>query len=80
MRYIAESEATRDTFEMGGEATYQLQPIGIITAKDRTDLKESIQSALDVMQADGTIDQLLEKWDLKDLSLGSDADDTKGKP
>lgn len=80
MRYVAESEATRDTFEMGGEATYQLQPIGIITAKDRTDLKESIQSALDVMQADGTIDQLLEKWDLKDLSLGSDTDDAKGKP
>lgn len=80
MRYIAENEATRDTFEMGGEATYQLQPIGIITAKDRSDLKQSIQSALDLMQADGTMDKLLKKWNLEDLSLTADADHTKGKP
>ncbi|NAZ16175.1 transporter substrate-binding domain-containing protein [Glutamicibacter soli] len=76
MRYIAESEATRDVFEMGGEATYQLQPIGIITAKDQRDLKESIQSAIDVLRANGTIDTLLAKWKVQDLALAAPEKET----
>ncbi|WP_417374110.1 ABC transporter substrate-binding protein [Glutamicibacter protophormiae] len=77
MRYIAESKATRDVFEVGGEVTYQRQPIGIITGKDRRDLKKSIQSTLDVMQADGTMDKLLEKWNLQDLALNVPGPETE---
>lgn len=75
MRYIAENKATSKVFEMGGEATYQRQPIGIITAKDRRDLKQSIQSALDVMQAEGTVDELLAKWEIQDLALDAPQDE-----
>ena len=69
MRYISEQKATKSIFEMGGDATYQLQPIGIITAKNNRELHDSIQSALDLMQDDGTTASILEKWDTEDLAL-----------
>lgn len=69
MRYIAEAPATGKVFEMGGDATYQRAPIGIITGKDQRELTESIRSALDVMRADGSIDAMLSKWKVEDLAL-----------
>lgn len=77
MRYISEQAATKNIFEMGGDATYQLQPIGIITAKNRPEIHESIQSALDLMQADGDIAKILAKWDTEDLALSSSTEDNK---
>jgi polar amino acid transport system substrate-binding protein len=77
MRYISEQKATRSIFEMGGEATYQLQPIGIITAKGDRAVHDSIQSALDLMQADGTIAKILKKWNTEDLALATSAKDAK---
>jgi polar amino acid transport system substrate-binding protein len=77
MRYIAEQEATKAVFEVGGEATYQLQPIGIITAKDKVSVHDSIQSALDLMQADGTLARILAKWHAEDLALKAPAKESK---
>ncbi|GAA5228389.1 ABC transporter substrate-binding protein [Paeniglutamicibacter antarcticus] len=77
MRYISEQKATKNIFEMGGDATYQLQPIGIITAKNRPEIHESIQSALDLMQADGDIAKILDKWDTADLALSNAPGDNK---
>ncbi|MFL4475653.1 ABC transporter substrate-binding protein [Paeniglutamicibacter sp. MACA_103] len=77
MRYISEQKATRSIFEMGGEATYQLQPIGIITAKGNREVHDSIQSALDLMRADGTIAGILTKWHTEDLALDAPAKEAK---
>lgn len=77
MRYISEQEATRSVFEMGGEATYQLQPIGIITSKGNREVHDSIQSALDLMQADGTIAAILKEWRTEDLALDAPAKESK---
>ncbi|GAA5230094.1 ABC transporter substrate-binding protein [Arthrobacter cryoconiti] len=77
MRYIAEQKATKSIFEMGGEATYQLQPIGIITAKGNPAVHDSIQSALDMMQADGSISKILKKWNTEDLALATPAKESK---
>ncbi|WP_164520458.1 ABC transporter substrate-binding protein [Specibacter cremeus] len=72
MRYISEAAATKAIFQMGGGTTYQLQPIGIITAQSKPALHVSIQSALDMMQADGTIAKILATWHTEDLALKSD--------
>lgn len=77
MRYISEQKATKSIFEMGGEATYQLQPIGIITAKGNPDIHNSIQSALDMMRADGSIAKILAKWNTEDLALDAPAKESK---
>lgn len=77
MRYISEQPATKSIFEMGGEATYQRQPIGIITAKGNPAVHDSIQSALDLMAADGTTESILKKWDAQDLALDLPGKDTK---
>lgn len=77
MRYISEQKATSSIFEMGGEATYQLQPIGIITAKGNREVHESIQSALDLMQADGTIAGILKEWNTEDLALDTESKEAK---
>ncbi len=77
MRYITEQKATKSIFEMGGETTYQLQPIGIITAKGDPALHDSIQSALDMMQTDGTIAKILKKWNTEDLALAAPAKESK---
>lgn len=77
LRYISEQKATKAVFEVGGDATYQLQPIGIITAKNNREVHDSIQSALDLMQADGTIAAILKKWNTEDLALPAPAKDSK---
>lgn len=77
MRYISEQEATKSIFEMGGEAAYQFAPIGIITAKHRPEIHESIQSALDLMQADGTIAKILAEWNTEDLALSNSPEENK---
>lgn len=77
LRYISEQKATKTVFEVGGDATYQLQPIGIITAKNNREVHDSIQSALDLMQADGTIAAILKKWNTEDLALTAPAKDSK---
>lgn len=69
MRFIAEAPATSSVFDVAGETTYQRAPIGIITAKSETELRESIRSALDLLRADGTIDEILARWDVSDLAL-----------
>lgn len=77
LRYISEQEATKSVFEVGGDATYQLQPIGIITAKNNRKVHDSIQSALDMMQTDGTIASILKKWNTEDLALAAPAKESK---
>lgn len=77
MRYISEQKATKSIFEVGGKTTYQLQPIGIITAKNNREMHDSIQSALDMMAADGTTASILKKWDTEDLALEQPAEGGK---
>lgn len=73
MRYISEQEATKTFFEVGGREAYQMQPIGVITSKQNRELRESIQSVLDLMAEDGTTAELLAKWDVEDLALTGEA-------
>jgi polar amino acid transport system substrate-binding protein len=45
------------------------QPVGIAVAPKNTDLKSKIQSAIDDMYGDGTMMQILGKWNMKQFAL-----------
>jgi polar amino acid transport system substrate-binding protein len=41
-------------------------PIGIAVRKEDSDLKSAVQAAIDAMYADGTIEQIVDKWKMTD--------------
>lgn len=41
-------------------------PIGIAVRKEDTELKSAVQTAIDAMYADGTIEQIVDKWKMTD--------------
>jgi ABC-type amino acid transport substrate-binding protein len=51
-------------YKFTGEKFPTLEPYGIVIAKDNPQLKSAIDWALDQLQADGTIDQLKQKYDI----------------
>ena len=59
--YIAQDPGS---FEFGGPAIDAL-PVGIALRKDNTELRDQIQAAIDEMYADGTMMEILEKWQLR---------------
>jgi len=63
--YIAQEP---ESFEFGGPAIDAL-PVGIALRKDNTELRDQIQTAIDEMYADGTMMEILEKWQLQDFAL-----------
>jgi polar amino acid transport system substrate-binding protein len=63
--YIAQDPGS---FEFGGPAIDAL-PVGIALRKDNTELRDQIQAAIDEMYADGTMMEILEKWQLQDFAL-----------
>ena len=63
--YIAQDP---QSFEFGGPAIDAL-PVGIALRKDNTELRDQIQAAIDEMYADGTMMEILEKWQLQDFAL-----------
>lgn len=63
--YIAQDP---ESFEFGGPAIDAL-PVGIAVRKDNTELRDQIQAAIDEMYADGTMMEILEKWQLQDFAL-----------
>jgi polar amino acid transport system substrate-binding protein len=63
--YIAQDP---QSFEFGGPAIDAL-PVGIALRKDSTELRDQIQAAIDEMYADGTMMEILEKWQLQDFAL-----------
>ena len=63
--YIAQDP---ESFEFGGPAIDAL-PVGIALRKDNTELRDQIQAAIDEMYADGTMMEILEKWQLQDFVL-----------
>ena len=63
--YIAQDPGS---FEFGGPAIDAL-PVGIASRKDNTELRDQIQAAIDEMYADGTMMEILEKWQLQDFAL-----------
>jgi polar amino acid transport system substrate-binding protein len=63
--YIAQDP---EAFEFGGPAIDAL-PVGIALRKDDTELRDQIQAAIDEMYADGTMMEILEKWQLQDFVL-----------
>lgn len=63
--YIAQDP---ESFEFGGPAIDAL-PVGIALRKDNTELRDQIQAAIDEMYADGTMMEILEKWQLQDFAL-----------
>ena len=65
--YIAQSNGA---FEFGGEAIAAL-PVGIALRKDAGELRDEVQAAIDAMYADGTMLEILEKWQLQDFALSA---------
>ena len=63
--YIAQEP---ESFEFGGPAIDAL-PVGIALRKDNAELRDQIQTAIDEMYADGTMMEILEKWQLQDFAL-----------
>jgi polar amino acid transport system substrate-binding protein len=57
-----------ESFEFGGPAIGAL-PVGIAFRKDSTELRDQVQAAIDEMYADGTMMEILEKWNLQDFAL-----------
>lgn len=70
--YIAQDP---ESFEFGGPAIDAL-PVGIALRKDNTELRDQIQAAIDEMYADGTMIEILEKWQLQDFALPEDLEAT----
>jgi polar amino acid transport system substrate-binding protein len=60
---------TKDTsLEIVGKPI-EPQPVGIAVDPDNDDLKAKIQGAIDDMYGDGTMDEILAKWDMSDFAL-----------
>ncbi|HEU5431379.1 MAG TPA: ABC transporter substrate-binding protein [Thermomicrobiales bacterium] len=56
------------SFQFGGKAINAI-PVGIAVRKDETALRADIQKAIDGMYADGTMAEILAKWQLSDFAL-----------
>jgi polar amino acid transport system substrate-binding protein len=61
-----------ESFEFGGPAIGAL-PVGIAFRKDSTELRDQVQAAIEEMYADGTMAEILERWNLQDFALTEDA-------
>lgn len=60
-----------ESFEFAGEPIDPL-PVGIALRKEDGELQDAVQSALDEMYEDGTVEELLSEWDVQDFMLASD--------
>ena len=63
--YVAQDP---ETFELG-EAVIDPILVGIAFNKDNTELRDQVQAVIDEMYADGTMMEILEKWQLSDFAL-----------
>jgi polar amino acid transport system substrate-binding protein len=63
--YVAQDP---ETFELG-EAVIDPILVGIAFNKDNTELRDQVQAVIDEMYADGTMMEILEKWQLTDFAL-----------
>ena len=66
--YVAQDP---ETFEIG-DAVIDPILVGIAINKDNTELRDQVQTAVDEMYADGTMMDILEKWELPDFALPED--------
>jgi polar amino acid transport system substrate-binding protein len=69
--YVVKDE---ESFEFAGEPIDPL-PVGIALRKEDTELQEAIQTALDDMYEDGTVEDLLSRWNVEDFMLSDEAGD-----
>jgi polar amino acid transport system substrate-binding protein len=63
--YVAQDP---ETFELG-EAVIDPILVGIAFNKDNTELRDQVQAVIDEMYVDGTMMEILEKWQLTDFAL-----------
>jgi ABC-type amino acid transport substrate-binding protein len=61
-------EQDPSSFAFGGSPINPI-PVGIAVRKDAGDLKTAISQAVDAMYADGTMQQILSKWQMSDFAL-----------
>ena len=62
------------SFEFAGEPIDPL-PVGIATRLEDTELQDAIQKAVDSMYEDGTMKELLAKWNVEDFMLSDSAEE-----
>lgn len=58
-----------DAFELAPAPQLETAPVGIGVRLDDTELKTALQSGIDAMTADGTLQKILDKWELGDATL-----------
>lgn len=66
--YVVKDE---ESFEFAGEPIDPL-PVGIALRPDEAELQDAIQTVLDEMYDDGTVEELLSKWNVEDFMLSTD--------
>ncbi|MER5390990.1 ABC transporter substrate-binding protein [Saccharopolyspora sp. NPDC002686] len=69
LRYIADTAEGGQLFDTAGSGQHQRQPIGIITAKDKTELRDALIATLGGMFSDGSLARLVDQYGLGDLAL-----------
>ncbi len=62
-----------DTLAISDTVVFDAEYYGIAIPKGNTDLKAKIDASIERMQADGTIDALVVKWDIYGENAASDA-------
>lgn len=63
-----------DTLQIAEGVTFDTDEYGIAIAKNNDDLEAEINIAIEHMQVDGTIDQLIVKWNVFDENTDTDVD------
>ncbi len=63
-----------ESFEFAGEPIDPID-VGIALRKEDTELRDAIQSTLDEMYEDGTVRELLSKWNVQEFMLTTDEGD-----
>jgi polar amino acid transport system substrate-binding protein len=58
-----------DKFQLALPESVNPAPWGIATKKDATELNDALQQAVDAIYADGTMQQILDKWGLSTIAL-----------
>ncbi|MEU6263673.1 ABC transporter substrate-binding protein [Saccharopolyspora shandongensis] len=69
LRYIADNAEGGAVFDVTGHGQHQRQPVGIITAKNNTDLRDAVLATVAEMFEDGSLARMVQKYGLSDLAL-----------